>query len=76
MLLSALKIFTNSYEGRGGVGRSSYLMNMVLEELGRKEDAENTKRFAEGIRKDILGLPPGENDTLESYDKLVGAMDR
>lgn len=76
MLLSALKIFTNSYEGRGGVGRSSYLMSMVLEDVGREEDAKNVKNFAASIRKDILGIPPEEDDGLESYDKLIGALDR
>lgn len=76
MLIHALTIFSNSYEGKGAVGRSSYLTSIVLEALGRTDEANHTKQFAAGVREEILGIPPDEDDSLESYDKLVGALDR
>jgi hypothetical protein len=76
MLLQALTIFRNSYEGKGAVGRSSYLMSTILDALGRADEAKDMKRFAADIRYEILGIPADEDDTLESYDKLVGALDR
>ena len=76
LLLKALAIYTNAYEGRGGLGRSSYLMAQVLSSLGRDEDAQNTKTLAGAIRKEILGIDPDDDDNLDSYDNLVGFLDR
>ncbi|KAK4947223.1 hypothetical protein LTR10_013995 [Elasticomyces elasticus] len=76
LLLKALAIYENSYKGEGAVGRSSYLMSIVLSANGREDDARNTKALASGIRQKILGIPPDQEDTLESYDRLVGYQDR
>ncbi|OJD37205.1 nb-arc and tpr domain protein [Diplodia corticola] len=76
MLLKALTIYQRSYGGKGGTGRSTYLMSMVLESLGREEDAKNSKKLAADIRQELLGIPPDEQDNMESYDKLVGTLDR
>jgi hypothetical protein len=51
-------------------------MSKVLKALHREDDAENTKHLAAKIRQEILGIPPDKDDNLESYDKLVGALDR
>lgn len=75
-LLKAIKIYGNVYEGEGPKGRSSYLMSMVLSAMGRANDAREAKALAALIRQKILGIPKGESDNLESYDQLVGYMDR
>jgi len=76
MLLNALRIYTNWDESRGSSGRAYYLMSQVLSSLGREEDARNAKAQAAKVRKELLGIDPGDDDNLESYDKLVGFLDR
>jgi hypothetical protein len=51
-------------------------MAEVLQDLGKEEEAQMTKRLAQTIRKEILGIDPGDDDCLESYDKLVGYIDK
>jgi hypothetical protein len=46
-------------------------MASVLRGLGREEDAVNTKALAAMIRKEIMGLEPGQDDNQESYDLLI-----
>lgn len=46
-------------------------MALVLQGLGREEDAVNTKALAASIRKEIMGLEPGQDDNQESYDLLI-----
>ena len=76
LLLNALSIYNNAYEGKGDLGRSSYLMSAILQGLGREEDARNTKALAQSIRQDLLGIPPDDDDYIESYDSLVGILDQ
>lgn len=72
LLLKALKIYGEIYEGKGGLARSNYLLHMVLAAQGRKEDAANCKIFAGALRLELVGKGPDQDDNLASYDLLVG----
>ena len=74
--MKAISIYEVIYEGKGGLGRSKYLLNLVLQKLGREQEARDALFFAKEIRQEILGIARGEVDRIESYDELVGILDR
>lgn len=51
-------------------------MSMVLSALNREDDACHTKALAARIRQKLLGIPADQDDSLESYDRLVSYQDR
>lgn len=53
------------------IARALFLKSMIYEQKGQRQHALELRSEAGILRKQLVGVEPSENDSLELYEQMV-----